>query len=228
MVSPTVQEIDAKSPGDRLKQIRKLLRVSRAYFYQKYGLSTDTLKAWENNKAPLTEKGLVRCMQMFREEGVDVSKDWVRTGEGMDPKIAIDFGRYVHEFTSNYDAEKSDDAFLLMQEIEFFKSHAANAIVMLVPDETMLPFYQSGAYVGGFLKPGSQVRDALDQDCIVITKDKKQYFRRLNIGSRDGLFNLTSLNPQWKQNHLPVIYDVEIAHVAPVVWYRRPASVVTQ
>ena len=70
-------EIDKMiTPGERLKYIReRLVKLSRAEVQNKYGLSQDTLAAWENEKINITEKGIDRCIKMYNAENLIFSKE---------------------------------------------------------------------------------------------------------------------------------------------------------
>jgi len=209
------------TPGARLKYVRNLLRVSRSYIQDQYDLSADTLKAWENDKARLTEKGLNRCVEIYRKEGIELSKDWVLTGEGVDPKISVNFGKYINEIQATYKNSRVDDEALIFQEVEYFKKSSDNAVVMLVSSEEMLPYYAPGDYIGGRFKLLDTIEEALNKDCIVRTTKRVVCFRRL-VKSADGKsYNLVCLNPLWGETQDPVLFNVDIECVAPVIWHRR-------
>ena len=61
------------SSGARLKYIRGLVKVTRTYIHEKYGLPQFTLKSWENVTTKLTVTGADRCVEVYREEGLTLT-----------------------------------------------------------------------------------------------------------------------------------------------------------
>ncbi len=210
-----------KTRGERLQYIRSLLRLTRSYIEQKYGLSVETLKVWEYDKQPLTENGLKRCMAIYRAEGVLVARNWILLGEGLAPKIAVNIKRIFEEVQEEQKGQPLDDEILMLKEADYFKSLAPNSILMLVTTEEMLPVYSPGDYIGGRYIKGKDLENAIGKDCIVKTRQGEQFFRRLIKNSTSGGYNLVCLNPSWGGTLEPVIYDVAVEWAAPVIWHRR-------
>lgn len=209
------------TPGERLKYIRELLRVSRAYISERYGLSADTLTAWENGKSKLTEKGLMRCMEVYRQEGVVLSKSWILTGEGLDPKLSVALGKYFNSSEPTETSEVVDDHELMYLEADYFKNSAQNSVIMIVSNADMLPLYSPGDFVGGRFRFHKNIAECIGKDCIIQTISGERYFRRLALGNTPKKYNLVCLNPAWGGNPEPVLFDVEVESVAPVIWHRR-------
>lgn len=214
------QQIDVslETPGERLKYIRNMLRLTRPYLQEKYKLSIDTLNAWENGKLNLNEKAVDRCIKIYNKEGVFVSKDWVLKGHGLAPKLSISISSYFDSGKNSDFFSKFTDEELIIKEIEFFKSISSEAVVMLVGDDSMMPSYQHDDYIGGRFESGD-LKNFLGKDCIVETETGERYFRRLSVVKKNNLCNLSSLNPK---NHLePVLFDIPVSKIAPVIWIRK-------
>lgn len=210
------------TPGKRLKYIREhLVKLSRAQVQEKHGLSQDTLAAWENEKITITEKGIDRCIKIYNAENLIFSKEWLLTGEGLSPNFSFELNRYFKHSPSEWQEIQVDDHFLLAKEIEYFRSLTSNSITALVSSDDMLPLYSSGDYVGGRLKSKKELENCIGKDCIIRTKDQAAYIRRLAKGKDKQHFNLVCINPQWKGNAEPVIFNVEIESAAPIIWHRR-------
>lgn len=222
--TPLTKEEDPKtfSPNERLRFIRSQLRLTRAYLCEKYGLSTETLKAWENGKLTLTEKALKRCIDIYRSEGVVVSKSWILTGEGLDPRMSFELNQYFSETNELHTTEKESDEFLMLREIDFFKHSTKNSVVLLISTEEMLPYYSPGDYVGGRLYAKERAKELIGKDCIIVTQQGEKYFRRLSYHNTDNTYNLACHNPSWGGTLEPVFFDVDIKLIAPIVWHRRP------
>jgi transcriptional regulator with XRE-family HTH domain len=214
-------KLKLSTPGERLKYIRELLRVTRAYINEHYGLSADTLTAWENGKSKLTEKGLTRCMEIYRQEGVVLSRSWILTGDGLDPKLSVTLGKYFNSSVPTESAETVDDHELMYREAEYFKNSAPNSVIMIVSSSDMLPLYSPGDFVGGRFRFNEDIAECVGKDCIIQTVNGERYFRRLALGNSPKKYNLVCLNPAWGGNPEPVLFDFDIQSVAPVIWHRR-------
>lgn len=215
-ISPTKQVLN--TPGDRLKYLRALLRFSRSYLQDKYGLPEVTLKSWENGTTKLTQTGAERCVDVYRNEGLIVSEDWILEGHGLDPKITADVSHYFATPTKK-DLPLEDDEIAMVRDANTFKESYPNAVVMVVSNDDMRPYFWPGDYIGGKIRYETEVIDsAVNKDCIVYLKNGERFFRRL-IKNRAGSYNLTCLNPNEVTSE-PVLYNVEIEGVAPVIWHR--------
>ncbi len=210
------------TPGDRLKYIREqLLKLSRSDVYKKYGLSPDTLSAWEKGKIQITERGIERCIKIYNAENLLVSREWILTGEGIDPSFSLDLKKYFSTLTTEKDLTPINDTTLLAKEIDFFRSLTPNSITGLISSDDMLPIYARGDYVGGRLRYGKDIENCIDKDCIVKTKDGATYIRRLSKSPRGEKYNLACLNLNWNGSPEPIIFDVELEGAAPIIWHRR-------
>lgn len=209
-------------PNQRLLSIRKSLRLTRKYICDKYELSKETLNAWETGKLKLSEKAIQRCIDIYRSEGMVISRSWLLTGEGLNPQMSLELGKYFSSTEFLNEKQEDLDELLMVKEASFFKQTTKNTIVLLVASEEMLPFYAPGDYIGGRFCLNPKLEDYLGKDCIVITKSEQQYFRRLSKSSIDGSYNLVCLNPGWGSSLEPVIFDVDISRIAQVIWHRRP------
>jgi len=216
------EQLKLETPAQRLKYIRTLLRLSRPYIYEKYGLSADTLNAWESGRIKLTDKGLERCLKIYNKEGAFVSKSWVLSGAGLMPKLSLSLSSYFEPVVSIEEPGAIfNDEESILREIEFFKHTTSNAVVLLISNDDMLPLYAKGDYVGGYFRSGEAVQSCLGRDCVVETATGERYFRRLSMLTVDGLFNLASLNPTMEGSLEPVLFNIEVRKAAPIVWIRR-------
>jgi hypothetical protein len=216
-------KIKDETINSRLKGLRKILRVTRSFIYNKYGLSQDTLKSWETDKK-ITPNGLDKCLEIYRNEGISVTKEWVLTGNGPNPKISFDINRYLEEITSNSSLHEINDELLILEEINFFKNLSENSVVIMVKNNDMLPFYQPGDYVGGRFQKDLDIDSIIGFNCIV-KHDLSFMIKRIIRNEKLGT-NLVITNPSYGSLSDPVIYNYTILpeQVAPICWHRRPIS----
>lgn len=217
MTTDTINKYDNRTPGNRLKYIRSILRVSRSYMQEKYSLPEVTLKSWENGTTKLTQSGVQRCVEAYRNEGLIVSEDWVMEGIGLDPKSTVTVSHYFATPTKQ-EISFEDDELAMVRDANFFKESHPNTVVMLVSNDDMRPFYLPGDYIGGKMRYGDKIELSVNKDCIIYLKNGERYFRRL-IKSISGNYNLTCLNPN-ETTAEPVLFNVDIEGVAPVIWHR--------
>jgi len=206
------------NPGQRLKHIRSLLRLTRSYLQDKYGLPEVTLKSWENGTTKLTSSGAQRCVDAYRNEGLIVSIDWILNGIGLDPKKTVTVSQYFATPTTQ-DLPSEDEELSMLRDANAFKENHSNAVIMIVSNDDMRPVYWPGDYIGGKMRFAEKIETAVNKDCIVYLKNGERFFKRLIKNSLGG-YNLTCLNPNEVTSE-PVLYNVEIESVAPVIWHRR-------
>jgi hypothetical protein len=215
-----LEKIDSQSW--RLKYIRSVLRLSRSYLTAKYGISSSTLKYWENSAEELPESAINKCIEMYRNEGVIFSREWIMYGTGLAPKLITEIGNIFSNSASIELARSGEvnDETLLLQEVKFFRELYEDGTVMVVPNNDMLPYYKAGDYVcGRQIFTSNLFVKAVSNDCIIQLTNGSKYFRRL-IQDHNGFYNLLCLNAL-ETVHEPVLYKVEIESVAPVIWHRR-------
>lgn len=205
------------SPAERIKHIRSISGLSRAYIQDTYGLPAVTLKGWENGTTILTKAGIKRCIEVYKKAGLIVSEDWIREGIGLDPTSTLSISRYF-SIPNTKDLPLEDDEICMIREANAFKEYYKNAVMMIVSNDEMRPFFKPGDYVGGKMRFGQDIDSAINKNCIVHLNNGHQYFRRLVKNSHQG-YNLTCLNPN-ENTEEPVLYNIEIIGAAPIIWHR--------
>jgi hypothetical protein len=218
-MSQTSLQRNLETPGSRLKHIRSILRLTRAYIEKQYKLPEITLKSWENGTIKLSRNGVRRCVAVYKSEGLIVDEGWIADGKGLDPTVRLSVGHY---FSMPSDANlpvDEDDEIAMMRDANDFKNRYPNAVVMIVSNDEMSPNYEPGEYIGGRSRKVSELEGIVNRDCIVCLKGGGQYFRRL-WQDPFGRYNLSCLNPVGKTSE-PVIFNVDIEWAAPVTWVRK-------
>lgn len=211
---------DPQMRGVRLKTIRAMTGLTRQEFEKKYAISASTVQSWEAAKAGgLTERGAMRLLPLFRQEGISCSMDWLLHGIGDPPQL-------LNEFSSNYVMETPAEYFVLseskviIRELLIFRKMNENPIDFQIKDDGMGPHYAIGDYVAGKRRYKQDIASVIGMNCIVQTSSNEVLFRRVQQASKSGLFNLicTNLNTTVA---LHTMYDQDLISAAPVIWHRR-------
>lgn len=217
-MSATLPQRNLDTPGSRLKYLRSILRLTRAYIEKNYKLPEITLKSWENGTIKLSKNGIKRCVAVYKSEGLLVDECWLADGKGLDPTVKLSIGHYF-SMPSDANLPCESDEIAMMRDANDYKNKYPNAVIMIVPNDEMSPYYEQGDYVGGRLRGVNALDFVINKDCIVCLKGGGQYFRRVFQDSL-GRYNLVCLNPAGKIAE-PVIFDANIEWAAPVSWIRK-------
>lgn len=211
-------EIRQKISG-RIKTARSMAGYSeRKAFCSRFGFPLATLEAWERGKNPLTLKGAKRLADILREVGIYCSEEWLREGKGISP-------RPMEEFSAESEGAPHPTSALsknlrIAKEISTFVTLNENAIVTIIRDDAMLPFYAEGDYVGGIKLKGDSIKKAIHQKCIVELLNGKVLVRQVYEGQDPEHFMISAIN--LNTNVMPITeHNVEILSVSPVIWHRR-------
>lgn len=206
--------LDKYSRGERLRRIRRHVKLSRADVQQKYGIPAPSLQNWEDAKGNgLTEKGARRLASAFQTEGVACTAEWLLYGLGQDPLSPTS---ELPEL-SGLSTTTQDPVTL---ELSYFHRINPNAIHAILPDNLMHPYYHQGDIVAGKLYFAEQIDAIVNLDCIVQTTDGQVLVRRLLKASTPHHFDLQIFSGK---NQSPEITHSNIAllSAAPIIWIRR-------
>lgn len=208
--------------GKRVRQLRKMSGLSRQAIEDKYDISARTLRSWEDSDGGgLTPKGAMRIVYAMAEEGIHVTKEWLLYGAGIGPQ-------YVNSELSSGSGIKLepldlDEESAIRAELLAFRQSNPNPIDMRVTDDGMEPHYIIGDYIGGRQRFNENIASCINRDCIIETAGGELLFRRLKAGSIPERYTLYCINANSNVRE-PVLYDVELKSVAPVVWHRQRDS----
>ncbi|STX39305.1 XRE family transcriptional regulator [Legionella feeleii] len=207
---------EQKNIGRRIKTVRSLAGITRKDLESKYGISMHTLQSWELGRNPLTEKAASKLIEILHTTGVSCSIQWLLEGRGKSPTLLnSEFALYStldKDMTSLLSQESG-----IQKEIEFFKTHNPNAVVIMVSDDSMEPTYSKGDFVGGTQYMNtSDIEECIGHDCIIEISEGI-YFRRLM--KRTNGYALVCLNAQTEIED-PVIFSKKILAATPIIWHR--------
>lgn len=204
--------------GNRIKSTRMLSGYTRKSFALETGISSATLRFWEEPKHGrygLTKKGAERLITAFNKCGVLCDKEWLLSGKGHGPKLINTNFSKLFEDDDQQESWGEEEA--IIKDIESFKENNPNSIILMITDTSMLPIYSEGDYVGGSKKYSCDIKNLIGLNCIVET-DKYILARKIVAGRSSDVFSLIALNK--KGGSEQVTLNVELKSAAEIVFHR--------
>ncbi|AZL16095.1 hypothetical protein EF513_06055 [Rickettsiales endosymbiont of Stachyamoeba lipophora] len=198
--------MDLKTIAERLKYIRSLTGLNRTELSNNHTFPEITLRMWENNHKPLTDKGIRRCIELYHLEGIFVTEEWLKHGTGQPPI------RYT-----SLTSFKANDEENLIKEQKYLKDLYPGITTYTIYNNDMTPFFNIGDLVGGIFQE-SNFEGFHNKDCITKLSSGKIVFRRFMI-AKNNSFNLIALNPQ-NDSDEPIIYNAHVKELAPLLFHR--------
>lgn len=217
------------TPGERLRRARVLAGLTtRREFEKKHRISANTLQGWEQGKNPLSEKGAKRVVEAFTQEGLMCTPEWLLHGTGMPPRPfeMLRIGVRPVTIASTNDVEdlnlKEEEA--IYKETQLFKELYPNAIVITITDDSMMPYFKEGDYVGGVQVRNDELPKFANQLCILELENNLILPRLMQRSAReDFLYTASCTNPATQTTPHNLI-DVKVISAAPIIWHRRKLS----
>jgi HTH-type transcriptional regulator, cell division transcriptional repressor len=219
------QKSDQDSPearAERLKRLRNMANLTRKQLCEKSGVNINTYIGYEVARyGGLTRWGAEKIINQLAREGVQCNLNWLMHNVGSGPVVSVDYKEILEAIPllqepTTFDREEE----LIVEELLLFRRQYKQAIDYIVDDDAMLPYYVLGEYLAGIKHYKESIKSAIEQDCIVQTREGKTLFRRLHQGNEPNLYTLSCLNPQTTVP-LPILHNIELVSAAPVVWRRR-------
>jgi transcriptional regulator with XRE-family HTH domain len=198
----------------RLLLLRGLAGLSRDQIFSRYGIAKATLQNWESGRAGgLTKKGADRVLKAYQREHILCTHDWLLQGVGASPVLMDESrdpaARRAHAVFSG-----------LAEDIAYLRSLYDHVVDLPIADQSMMPDYPQSAHVVGISHYKEQILSSVGKDCIVHAVGHPPIFRRLLSSGDAQRFHLVPLN---LSGDYPIITDVEVLSVAPVLWVRADA-----
>ncbi|HVV68588.1 MAG TPA: hypothetical protein VHE99_06110 [Gammaproteobacteria bacterium] len=211
--------------GKRLEVLRRMVRLTRKEFTQKYGISANTIESWETGKyGGLTIQGAQRMLPAFRREGIYCTLNWLMHGVGQPPRLTN------LQFSDTHESEQPSSPQLadaITQELLTFRNCNGDTADLLVNDDGMEPRYKKGDYVAGIRYTGTKIQYLVNQDCIVQTKNNEVLLRRVKLNSEPNRYDLLCTN---LESVVPTstLYAQTLTWAAQVIWHRHHDAVKIQ
>lgn len=203
----------------RLKAARSMAGYAeRKAFCAKFDIPLATLEAWERGKNPLTLKGAKRIVHALKLVGVYSSEEWLMTGKGFSPRPIEEISMEIN-LNSPHTLSALEKNLKIAKELSIFTTLNEGAIVTMIRDDAMLPFYEEGDYVGGIKFLDQALKDAINKKCIIELPNGQTTIRYLSQGKDISHYNISAVNQNGKIQ--PVTEEnVRIVSAAPIIWHR--------
>lgn len=214
--------------GLRVKSIRQSLRMSRAAFAEKFGLSVHTLQNWEMFKnGGLIERRAHDLIQKLKLASIQCTFEWLMHGIGsgptiVDPALSANFETDT-EMPIRAGSPNPEDMKIADELALFRKHYGSQELDFTVTDDSMAPHYLAGDYVAGISRFRQEIAKCVGSVCIVQLETGELLLRHLKAGQLPGHYTLICWNLETKTVK-PYLYDVKIQMAAPVLWFRRKYS----
>lgn len=215
-----LNEKQISAVGERIRSARMQLGYSRRAFADKFGISGATLQAWEDGKYDIPLKGIARYVDALYKAGLATTQEWFINGIGLPPRPV---GTHLQDINNtdnfiNSDILSEDE--IILREVAFFEAINNNPAIIVVSDDTMLPVFEIGDYVGGNKVSGKYAAQYIGTFCIVTLNTGETFVKKIKFGSINGLFNLIGINldSDLETTFLP---DCQIYELAQIVWHRK-------
>lgn len=207
---------DPSSPqarGERLKAIRKSANLTRQLIETRYGISTSTLRSWEDARATgLTQQGARRFLTALCNEGIVCSIEWLLHGKGKQPVIVAGT-QTNNQYLPNNNEQTT-------KELNFFMETHPKGTYFIVQDDGMEPWFSAGDYVAGDLHYGKEINKLIGRPCIIEAESGETHCRLLRKGMMESCHTLQCLNVKTVVMQ-PTLYNVKITSAAPIIWWRK-------
>lgn len=206
--------------GYRLRHLRKALRFSRSALSEKSKndlgeISEGAIKNWEYGRyGGLTEKGAKKLIQVFKQEGLDCTVEWLLYGIGEDPTSFFTLLKHASQ-KSNASTET-----IITQELKIFYQLNKYPVDCIISDDAMTPTLLPGDHVAGSRYFDKDIELTVGHPCIVQTHTGSILVRIVKMGNQDGLFTLESSNPNTTASQA-TIENIKLFSAAPVLWIRK-------
>jgi hypothetical protein len=210
-------QYSADARANRLKEARKIGRISLRDITNNGVINYNTFCGWESGKhGGLTQKGALKVVEALNQLGVKCSIEWLLYGIGQKP-ISLHPMMIPRPLSSIKD--------FIPIHSDFIKQLYPEFIGIRIEDDAMSPKYNIGDFVSGMPLSQKKITQASGKDVIVQLRGETTIIRKLVINSKNNSASLISVNTSY---HEPILTDVDIVQLALVLCHLRYDSLYEQ
>jgi len=211
--------LSAKQPNNeaalRLKHARSLTGFARTVFCKRHNMSSNSLASWENGTTYFSEEAARKVAHFLNKDGIDVSFEWIMEGKGAEP-VLLEKKGHAPTLTPSSIADEEE---FIWRTTTSFKEFYKDCLILIMIDDTALPFYRPGDHVGGKIIPEEKLPFIEDEPLIVELENGSLMLRYLTKSSEPGKYNLRAINQETIM--APIISDTKIKRAARINWVFR-------
>lgn len=198
--------------GQRLRQLRKLARLTLKQMGSDGQINPNTLAAWESALyAGLTQKGAIKVINRLKKEGIICDIEWLMHGNGNPPETLS-----VFQITDSVSNDKPD-TICIENEIKLFETLHPNFIGMTLQDNHMAPNYKKGDYIAGVALPKDKLTLAAGKPVIAKLKENCLLCRHLIVDELDDSVALVASN--LSQANPAIIYTTATIEISLILYH---------
>lgn len=204
--------------GNRLIQLRKLARMTRKFLREKYNVSENTLRKWEENALNVSDEKIDLMCYIYNSESIHVTREWIKSGKGTAPYFSA---KGKNSGKKELESLLKNDDLLALEELKHLVSIDPDKMVfMLLENDSMFPYYHPNSWIIG--RKNVIQNECVGKDCIVKIKDVNSLtFRRVINSEKKDRYNLHILNNYSNTIDNPIIANIEAEFIAPITWIRK-------
>ena len=178
--------------GKRVKLIRTLANLTRKEMFEKYSINPNTTHAWEKGTNLLTEKKAINLVEVFNQEGIAVTKEWLLYGENPE---SINKSNLDDKTQDLKDIIHIKGDLKILDEVNYFRHNNLNSVSAMISDEALFPLFCVGDYVGGVNTIGKSLNELVGEFCIITTKDGRVLIKKILSYKGKNDFLVGGINP---------------------------------
>ncbi|HVV69327.1 MAG TPA: hypothetical protein VHE99_09915 [Gammaproteobacteria bacterium] len=203
--------------AERLKRVRNMANLTREQMCHDGAININTYKGWEVARyGGLPVDGAERVVVRVRQEGVVCTADWLLYEIGVGPYVIPDYKSAAEKGGKQAYVVPDNEEQLITNELLLFRKQFPDVIIYTIEDDGLSPIFEPGDFVAGIKLFADNIHKALNKNCIIQTQEGKVLARKLQEGSKAGVYMLTCSNI-YTTTKMPVLYDVAIVSAAPII-----------
>ena len=207
--------------GKRLRALREIAGLTQKELSELSKVAESTIRQWETGRSNgISIKGAYKVVKACNSCNIICDADWLLDGKGNAPK-----------YTSGYQPKSTVKAQTIYiekqieEEIKFFCEQSYKPIFFRIEDNSMLPYYQLGTYVGGTLCSEKEIKNLNNRNCIVVLISNQFLVRKVKVNKKTGKVSLYATNEKQKEIY-PTLHNVEVLSLALITRVWIPVSTV--
>lgn len=209
-----------KARGERIRELRNFLKVTRESFAIKHKFKKSTFQAWETGRFEgIPGKSAKLVAEAFQKEGIDCKPEWIFYGVGDHPLYKTKEKNDIQNKTASTVKQLINKE---QHELSLFLKNNKDSVDAVVKDNSLSPFYQKYSHVAGIRQFDKDIINAVNSVCIIKTLSGDSTIMVLQEGSVSERYNLCKIS---NNSLLEVEHkDVELIYAAPISWMRLYAK----